>query len=179
MLCGGVAACHRYGMCTARCVECMVWQHVIDMVCVLFAVLSATSYTCRLIEFWICCQIPLKWCTHSRCILYNRWLKFCFLQYRNLISWFNLYLIALVVVLLSCGFLPLILMLMYLGLRCLILHILLNHTVVFVFNNLSLVFLLMVESFACTKHNKLYTYHKNDMPPHHRITYNDVVFIES
>ena len=22
MLCGGVAACHRYGLCTGRCVEC-------------------------------------------------------------------------------------------------------------------------------------------------------------
>jgi len=45
MLCGGVAACHRYGVCvyTVRCVECMGWQHVIGMVCVLFAVLSATA----------------------------------------------------------------------------------------------------------------------------------------
>jgi len=36
MLCVGVAACHGYGMCTVHCVEfdCMV--------CVLFAVLSAT-----------------------------------------------------------------------------------------------------------------------------------------
>jgi len=41
MLCGGVTACHRYGVCTVRCVECMGWQHVIGMVCVLFAVLSA------------------------------------------------------------------------------------------------------------------------------------------
>ena len=29
----GVAACHRCGVCTVRCVECMVWQHVIGMVC--------------------------------------------------------------------------------------------------------------------------------------------------
>ena len=41
----GMAACHRYGMCTVCCVECValntvVWQHVIGMVCVLFAVLS-------------------------------------------------------------------------------------------------------------------------------------------
>ena len=47
MLCGGVAADHRYGMCTVRCdvVICyaMVWQHVIGMVCVLSAVLSATE----------------------------------------------------------------------------------------------------------------------------------------
>jgi hypothetical protein len=41
MLCGGVAACHRYGVCTVGCVECMGWQHVIGMVCVLLAVLSA------------------------------------------------------------------------------------------------------------------------------------------
>ena len=41
MLCGGVAACHRYGVCTVGCVECMVWQHVIGMVCVLLDVLSA------------------------------------------------------------------------------------------------------------------------------------------
>jgi len=38
---GGVAACHRYGVCTVGCAECMVWQRVIGMVCVLFAVLSA------------------------------------------------------------------------------------------------------------------------------------------
>jgi len=30
MLCSGVAACHRYGVCT------VVWQHVIGMVCVLW-----------------------------------------------------------------------------------------------------------------------------------------------
>ena len=47
MLCDGVAACHRY----AACVLCAVLsttesQHVIGMVCVLFAVLSATlSYS--------------------------------------------------------------------------------------------------------------------------------------
>jgi len=45
VLCGGVAACHRYGVCTVRwcgsmsqewCVYCVVvWQHVIGMVCVL------------------------------------------------------------------------------------------------------------------------------------------------
>jgi len=40
MLCGGVAACHMYGMCTVRCVECMGWQRVIGMVCVLLPVLS-------------------------------------------------------------------------------------------------------------------------------------------
>ena len=42
-LCGGVAACHRYGLCTVRwygsishvwCVSCaVVWQRVIGMVC--------------------------------------------------------------------------------------------------------------------------------------------------
>ena len=50
VLCGGVAACHRYGVCTVWwcgsmshvwCVYCVVvWQHVTGMVCVLFAVLS-------------------------------------------------------------------------------------------------------------------------------------------
>jgi len=25
MLCGGVAACHRYGMFAVRCVECICW----------------------------------------------------------------------------------------------------------------------------------------------------------
>jgi len=39
MLCGGVAACDRYGMCTVRCVE---WG---GMVCVLCAVLSASHST--------------------------------------------------------------------------------------------------------------------------------------
>jgi len=34
----GVAACHRYGVCT------VVWHHVIGMVCVLFAVLSPSTY---------------------------------------------------------------------------------------------------------------------------------------
>ena len=38
MLCGGLAACHRHGMCTVRCVECDC------MVCVLFAALSATVW---------------------------------------------------------------------------------------------------------------------------------------
>ena len=38
---GGVAACHRYGVCTVGCAECMVWQRVIGIVCVLLAVLSA------------------------------------------------------------------------------------------------------------------------------------------
>jgi len=61
MLCGGVAVCHRCGMCTFRCCECdkvilrlrfskncvvicyaVVWQYVIGVVCVLFAVMSAT-----------------------------------------------------------------------------------------------------------------------------------------
>ena len=41
MLCGGVAACHRYGVYTVGCVECMVWQRVMGMVCILLAVLSA------------------------------------------------------------------------------------------------------------------------------------------
>ena len=36
MLCGGAAACHRYGVCTVGCVECDC------MVCVLLAVLSVT-----------------------------------------------------------------------------------------------------------------------------------------
>ena len=36
-----MAACHRYGVCTVGCVECMRWQHVIGIVCVLLAVLSA------------------------------------------------------------------------------------------------------------------------------------------
>jgi len=40
----GVAACHRYGVCTVGCAECMVWQRVIGMVCVLFPVLSGTRY---------------------------------------------------------------------------------------------------------------------------------------
>jgi len=38
MLCGGVAACHRYGMCTVRWVECD------RTACVLFAVLSVTVW---------------------------------------------------------------------------------------------------------------------------------------
>ena len=38
MLCGGVAACRRYGVCTVRCVECDC------MVCVLCAVLSVTTF---------------------------------------------------------------------------------------------------------------------------------------
>ena len=38
----GVAACHRYGVCTVGCVECMVWQHVIGMVCVPLDVLGVT-----------------------------------------------------------------------------------------------------------------------------------------
>jgi len=25
VLCGGVAACHRYGVCTFRCVKCIFW----------------------------------------------------------------------------------------------------------------------------------------------------------
>ena len=56
MMCGGVAAYHRYGVCTVGCVECgmvcvllvvlsavwcVYWQHVIGMVCVLLVVLGA------------------------------------------------------------------------------------------------------------------------------------------
>ena len=46
----GVAVCHRYGVCTVCCVECValntvVWQCVIGMVCVLFAVLSCTEHS--------------------------------------------------------------------------------------------------------------------------------------
>jgi len=39
MLCGGVAACHRYGVCTGSVsyVWCVYWQHVMGMVCVLAA----------------------------------------------------------------------------------------------------------------------------------------------
>ena len=36
-----MAACHRYGVCTVGCVECMGWQRVIGMVCELLAVLDA------------------------------------------------------------------------------------------------------------------------------------------
>jgi len=38
MLCGGVAACHSYGVSTFRCVGCDC------MVCVLFGVLSVTLW---------------------------------------------------------------------------------------------------------------------------------------
>ena len=40
-----MAACHRYGVCIVGCVECMGWQFVISIVCVLLAVLSATCRT--------------------------------------------------------------------------------------------------------------------------------------
>jgi len=44
MLCGVVTACNNYGRRTVRCDDVMcyvvVWQHVMGMVCVLFAVLS-------------------------------------------------------------------------------------------------------------------------------------------
>ena len=36
-----MAASYRYSVCTVGCVEYMGWQHVIGMVCVLLAVLSA------------------------------------------------------------------------------------------------------------------------------------------
>jgi len=56
MLCGGVAACHRYGGCTVRVLSAtfvicyaVVSQHVIGMVCVLFAVLSATFVICYVV----------------------------------------------------------------------------------------------------------------------------------
>ena len=38
-----MAACHRCGVCTVCSVECMGWQHVIGVVCVLCAVLSETD----------------------------------------------------------------------------------------------------------------------------------------
>ena len=50
MLCDGVAACHRYGVCTVRCVECDCTVCTIRcvecdcMVSVLFAVLSVTVW---------------------------------------------------------------------------------------------------------------------------------------
>ena len=39
MLCGGVAACHGYSVCNARCVECDC------VVCVMLAVFSATQHS--------------------------------------------------------------------------------------------------------------------------------------
>jgi hypothetical protein len=42
---GGVAACHRYGVCTGSMsqVWCVYWQHVTDMLCALFALNTANS----------------------------------------------------------------------------------------------------------------------------------------
>ena len=71
-----------------------------------------------------------------------------FLQFTNLFSWFILYLIALVVVGLSCGFLPFILMLVQFGFSFLAQHILLNHMAALVFNNFSSVFFKLLQSFA-------------------------------
>jgi hypothetical protein len=65
-----------------------------------FLFLSFHRAFCRLFNY-----------THQHMRIYI-WLRFCFLQYKNLISWFILNLMALIVVLLSCGFCPLILTLM-------------------------------------------------------------------
>jgi len=60
MLWGGVAACHRYGVCTVRwcgsmswvwCVYCaVVWRHVVGMVCVLCGGVAA----CRMYGVCVC-----------------------------------------------------------------------------------------------------------------------------
>ena len=57
MLCGGAAACHRYGVCTVGCVECDCMVCVllavlsVTMVCVLLAVLSVTVWC---VYCWLC-----------------------------------------------------------------------------------------------------------------------------
>ena len=63
MLCGGVAACHMYGVCTVRwcgsvsyvwCVYCVVvWQRVIGMVCVLCGGVAACH------RYGMC---TVRWC---------------------------------------------------------------------------------------------------------------------
>jgi len=63
VLCGDVAACHRYGVCTVRwrgsmsyvCfVYCVVvWQHIIGMVCVLFCDMAA-CHMCGMCTVWWC-----------------------------------------------------------------------------------------------------------------------------
>jgi hypothetical protein len=65
--------------------------------------------------------------------------NYTLLQYKNLIYWFILYFVAATLVFLFCLLFPLILMLKYFGVSCLVLHILLNQTAAFVFSNVSLV----------------------------------------
>ena len=49
MLCGGVAACHRYGVCTVW----WVWQRVIGLVCVLCGGVAACH------RYGVC---TVRWC---------------------------------------------------------------------------------------------------------------------
>ena len=64
MLCSGVAACHRYGACTVRCVECEWYVYCslccVRVVCVLFAVLSASgmcTVRCAECEWYVYCSL--------------------------------------------------------------------------------------------------------------------------
>jgi len=118
--------------------------------------LSMSLFICSSMYSCICCHIPLYWCAFSSCRWYSCWLRCCFLQYRNLIYWLILNLMALIVVFLSCGFCPLILTLMYLGFSCLALHILLNHIAAFVFNSLVDKLKWFYENAQCN--NKIYMF---------------------
>jgi hypothetical protein len=70
-------------------------------------------------------------------IVKMNYLLFCFLQYTNLISRLNLYLVAVICVFLLCILFPLTLMWIYLDVSCLALHILFYQKAAIVFINFS------------------------------------------
>ena len=78
-----------------RVIDFPLWryQFSVSVTCVCVCLINVYSFFCRfwykvfvissyrkLIEFWIRCHIPLQLCAHFRCIRYNCWLRFCFLQ---------------------------------------------------------------------------------------------------
>jgi len=67
MLGGGVAACHGYGMCTVRCVECD------RMVCVLFAVLSVKYGMCTV----LCVECDRMVCVLCSVLSVTVWCVYC------------------------------------------------------------------------------------------------------
>jgi len=54
----------------------------------------------------IICQVFVHWAAHTKCLLYNCSFSVCFLAYRNFISSFILYLMALLVVFYDLMLLP-------------------------------------------------------------------------
>ena len=123
--------------------------HLPSFLLSIWYMVSIIVSNCALLAVYIYCHVTFQYFAHPKWILYNSSFSLCFLQYKNLISQFILCLVAAILVFLFCLLFPLILMLKYFGASCLVLHILLNQVVAFVFSNFTLVFFQLLQIFAC------------------------------